>query len=487
MSLPSKIGNQFKAEFAGRVTATVASALLTVALARLLDPGSYGLLFLAISVYGVVKLFSKLGLGRSAGRYLTEYKEADAGQIPHILRESFVLNVFVILATGIILAVGHEYIAELIGEPSLEPFLSLGALFIGFSTLVTYIRLVLQGFEKIEHSAAIHAADRICRLFFVVGFVLLGYDVLGALWGYILSSALVSLGGLVFLYTSFYRDSERSPMEPNLKQRIFRYAIPLTATNTATVLDKRIDTILIGFFLNPLAVAYYTAGKQVVEFIKVPMASLGFTLSPMYGSQKASGDSDTAARMYETSLSYGLLLYIPLGTGLILTAEPLLTLIFGEQYLGAVPILHVFSLYVVLQSVTELTNTSLDYLGRAKTRAVVQVITSVMNVGLNVLLIPMVGVVGAAIATVITHTIYTFANVYIIHNELGLRIRLLLRNLVYAVAIAAVMSVPVFATIHFVPGLVSLFAAVLLGALIWAIVIEFTGLLDIRSVISSLA
>lgn len=485
MPLVSKLADQFKAEFSGRVVATISSSILVVLLARLLEPDSYGLLFLAISIYGIVKLFSKLGIARSAGRYLAEYRETDAGQIPHILKTSFLLNILTILLTGFILVIGSGYISKLIGEPELRPFLVLGSLFIGFGSLVTYVRLILQGFERVEIASAVHATDRVCRLFLATGFVLLGYDVLGALLGYIISSALVSIGGLLFIYIWFYRDFEQKPIETGLRHRILRYAIPLTATNTATILDKRIDTVLIGFFLNPASVAYYTAGKQVVQFVKMPMASLGFTLSPMYGSQKASGDSDTAARIYETSLSYGLLLYIPIGAGLILVAEPLVELVFGSEYLDAVPILHVFSLYIVLQSVTELTNTSLDYLGRAKSRAVIQLITSLLNVLLNIILIPSIGIVGAAIATVITHSLYTLSNVYIIHIELGLRIGLLLRNLVYAVAIAVVMSIPVYATIHLSSGLISLFVAIPFGGLIWLILIQLSGLMDVRKVISA--
>ncbi|RZV10898.1 O-antigen/teichoic acid export membrane protein [Natrinema hispanicum] len=486
MRLASKLADQFKAEFSGRVIATISSSILTVLLARLLEPDSYGLLFLAISIYGIVKLFSKLGIARSASRYLAEYRETDADQIPYILKTSFLLNALTILLTGFVLFIGKEHIAELIGRPELSPFLALGALFIGFSSLLSYVRFILQGFERVELSSTVHAADRTCRLFLAVGFVLLGYDVIGALLGYIISAALVSTGGLLFIYISFYRGFEKNPREPDLRRRIIKYAIPLTATNTATVLDKRIDMVLIGFFLNPSAVAFYTAGRQIVQFIKMPMASLGFTLSPMYGSQKANGDSDTAARIYETSLSYGLLLYIPISAGVILIAEPLIELVFGSEYLGAVPILHVFSLYIVLESVTELTNTSLDYLGRARSRAIIQLITAVLNVLLNIILIPLIGIVGAAIATVITHSLYTLANVYIINLELSLRFGFILRNLLYSIGIAIAISIPVYGILNFSLGVISLFISIFLGGLIWILLIQILGLVNVRKVVSTL-
>ncbi|SEP93717.1 flippase [Natrinema salaciae] len=486
MDIVNKLTRQFKAELTGRIIATISSSALTVLLARLLEPNRYGLLFLTISIFGIIKLFSKLGIGRSAARYLSEYSESDTGQIPHILKTSFILNISTIFITGTLLVIASERIAVLVGESELSRYLPLGALFIGFGSIVSYLRITLQGFGEIKTSSVIYAADRFCRLFLAVSFVLLGYGVVGALGGYILSAALVSISGLSFLYLSFYRTIKQNTIEPNLRRRIVEYAIPLTATNTANILDKRVDTILIGFFLNPLAVAYYTAGKQVVQFLKMPVTSLGFTLSPVYGSRKASGDSDTAARIYERSLSYGLLLYIPIGFGLLAIAEPLVKLVFGGNYTGAVPVLHVFSFYIVFQSITELTNTSLDYLGRAKARAIVQVTTSLLNVFLNVILIPRIGIVGAAIATVITHFLYTVANVYVIHLELDLRIRLLLRYVVYSVILAIIISAPVYGIIRVFPGLIPMLVAVLLGVLIWTTLIEVSGLIDVREAISSL-
>ncbi|USZ72796.1 polysaccharide biosynthesis C-terminal domain-containing protein [Natronosalvus halobius] len=144
------------------------------------------------------------------------------------------------------------------------------------------------------------------------------------------------------------------------------------------------------------------------------------------------------------------------------------------------------ALFAILQAVTKLTSNGLDYLGRAHSRALVKGLTAILNVGLNVLLIPTMGVVGAAIATIITYSMYTLANVYIIHQEFSLRVGFLARRLAAICAITSVMAIVVFAVTDYITSIPSLLLAVALGVAVWAVLSVATGLLDIADVRSNL-
>lgn len=481
MKLTTQLISRFKFEFAGQIIAAVSGGLLMVLLARFLGPDEYGLLFLAIAVFGVFGVFSKLGIAKSCARYVAEYKEKDPAQLPHILRVALGFNIAAVALVGVVLFLSHRQLATLLGESSLTQLLLFGVLYLAFEALATLTRLILQGFEEIEISAAFHAFNRVSRLVFAVGLVVFGFGAIGALGGYILSYAITSLISMWVIYRRFYREvDEASVIEPGLRRRIGEYTVPLTATSTANILDKQVDTVLIGFFLTPAAVSFYVISKQAVEFLETPVSALGFTLSPSFGAQKAAGNIDQAARIYETALTHSLLLYIPAAAGLIIVADPAITLVFGEEYRGAVPVLQVLSLYVILQAITKITSNSLDFLGRAKDRAIVKGTTAVFNVFLNILLIPMIGVVGAAIATVVTYSIYTGANVYIIHQEFDLNIGKLSRQIVPIFGVAAVMATVVYFANGYVEGLISLAGIVLLGVVVWASLSIATGLINIR-------
>lgn len=485
MSDNRDILSRVKIEFLGRIAATVFSSLLVILLARFLGADDYGFLFFTISLFSIIGIVTKLGIGRSAGRYIAEYNKKDPDQVPNVIKISLIYNIISIGFVLIILYFTFSGLVEFIGEPRLHSFFIIGLLFLTFSTLETYVRRVLQGLEAIRLAALLRVLHYSSKLFFATGFVLLGLGALGAFWGYMVSYAIATIIGLVFIYGKFYRNYDTSAsMADGLARRIGEYTIPLTVTDTAHIVDKHIDTVLVGMFLTPVAVGYYTIGKQAVKFIEAPASAVGFTLSPTFGAQKASGDIDEASRLYESTLVYSLLLYVPALAGLFLVAEPTIEVVFGSEYLGAAPVLQIFVFYALLQAVMKVTSDGLDYLGRAKQRAIIRTIASILNIVLNIILIIRYGVVGAAIATVISYLLYTVVNLYLIHLEFNLRTEYLLRRFGGIIAISLVMSTVVFLSLSAVNGVISLLASITLGALVWFILSVTTGYLDIHDISS---
>ncbi|EFW90120.1 polysaccharide biosynthesis protein [Haladaptatus paucihalophilus DX253] len=482
MSIISRLGNKLKFEFTARIVAVLSGGILTVALARLLRPSEYGLLFLTLAILNISITFSRLGIGKSTSRYISEYREMDPGQIPYILRFGFLFTLLMISIVCVILLVVHKTIADLVSEPNLNRFLLFGTAFIAFSTLVSFVRFSLQGFEDIKGSSIIFLIDRGGRTVFALGLVLIGLGATGALAGYIIASVISSIIGIIYIYKSHYFESIQERIEPQLRKRITEYSFPLVVSSAARSIDNRIDIFLVGFFINPTAVAYYTISKQLIDFIQVPISSLTFTFSPAIKSEMTKGNLDSAANMYEEALSYTLLLYVPAAAGLIILSEPIIRVFFGKQYLEAVPVLQALSVYAVLLSISVLTGNSLDFIGRARERAIIKGITSVANAVLNVLLLPRMGVFGAAIATVITHSIFTVSTIYYMSLEIQVRKLWLFRYSTAVVAITTVMSIVVYLLSKYISNMISLIAIVGVGVITWTFLSVTAGLVDVDEV-----
>ncbi|MDZ7730708.1 MAG: flippase [Natrialbaceae archaeon] len=470
----------FTATLLARAIYMGSSAILMVALARyLLLPGEYGTLFWAIAILSVIQLGADWGFGKSVARYVAEYRKRDPRQVPHLLRLTvrYKLVLLAIVAGSLVLV--HESLAGALGAPEIAPFLAAGSLFVIVKSFSGFSQVTFQGFNRLVYSAAINAISGVGRLVAAVGFVLIGLGALGAFYGYVVGYAIAAAVGLTILYWGFYRGQPIAPtVEPGLTRRLLEYSVPLAATRSANVLDKQIDIVLVGFLLNPLAVAFYTLAKQITDFVLAPAASLGFTISPNLGEGKAVGDLESARRLYESALRTALLVYLPTAAGLAIVAGPGIQLIFGTDYGGAVPVLQLLAAFVVLQAITNLTSDGLDYLGRARARAIAKGTTAVGNFGLNLLLIPTIGVVGAALATVITHSIYVAVNLYIVHAELGLDVTGLARDVGLIGVVTGVMALVVLGAMPLVSGLGTLVAVIGLGVSIWAGLSVASGLIE---------
>ncbi|THE62917.1 flippase [Salinadaptatus halalkaliphilus] len=478
MSTREHIVRGFKATLVSRAIYMLSSALLMFILARVLNPDGYGALYWAIGILMVVQLFADLGLGKSTARYISEYSETDEGQIPYLLRSAITYKLIVLAAVSFALLLLHEHIAIVLGDPSATPFLAVGVLFVIAQSFSSFSMMAFQGLNRLGYSAAVQAVSGATRLVFAVTFVFLGFGALGALYGYIVGYALAGAFGLLVLYIGFYRHYDQADAyEDGLSRRLAEYSVPLTATRSANVIDKRIDVVLVGVFLTPAAVGFYQLGKQITDFVLAPAESLGFTISPNFGEQKASDQLQQARRIYEESLTHTMLVYVPAAVGIVLVAEPFIGMVFPE-YAGAVVVLQVLAGFMVLQAITNLTSDSLDYLGRARSRAIAKGATSIANFGLNLVLIPTIGVVGAAIATVATHTVYVAVNLYIIHSELALRLGQLARSMGLICAITLAMAVAVSLVTPLASNILMLLGAIALGTLVWAILAVASGMVD---------
>lgn len=480
-SLVARIVRGVKASFAAQILYMLSNAVLIVVLTRLfLSPESFGRLYFALSVLGVVGIFASLGLPKSTARYVNEYAEKDPQQLRYIIRWSMVFLAVLVAIVATVLIVSSDALARWLGEP-IAPFLLVGAAYLAARAFSGHLSMILQGFNRITWSAALTAIDGVGRVVVAVALVAAGFGALGALWGYVAGYTLAVLVGGVLVYRYYYaRFAEAAEPETGLARRLLEYSVPLTATKGAGVIDSKLDSVLIGILLNTSAVGFYIVAKQVSDVLSAPAGAFGTSLSPALGEQKARQNVERASRLYTESLRYVLLLYIPAAAGLILVAEPVIRLVFGSDYLPAVPVLQVLSVFVVAYAVTKITSDGLDYFGRARSRAIAKGGMAVSNVVLNLLLIPVFGVVGAAVATVITFTAYTLVNVYFIHQELTLDFRGIVRDLALISLITLAMGAAVVVAVPYVSGPFTLAGVVLLGGLVWMGLSVLSGMLDVR-------
>ncbi|THE64909.1 flippase [Salinadaptatus halalkaliphilus] len=501
MSVTDTIAGGFKATLVSKIVEIGVNGLLILLLTRVfLTTEEYGLLYLAISIFGMAVFFSRMGFAKSAARYVTEYRDTDPSVVRAIVRRSLLFNLLSIAIVSAVVVVFREPIVAGFGEPELLSLLSLGVLFIVAQTLRSYAYFLCQGFNRVTWSAILSIVSNLGIFVFAIGFLSLGFGIAGALLGYIVGYALGATVGLVVLYrwlsqlepaadaTDDAASAETEPRDDDgsITRRLLEYSVPLTVTGASSIMFKRVDIVLVGAFLTPVAVAYYTLAKQLTEFVAAPASSLGFALAPTFGESKSNDDVAQAAAIYETTFEHNLLFYVPAATGMLLVADPAIRHVFGEEYLGAIPIVQVLSVFVVLESINKLTNGALDFLGRARHRALSKGGAAIFNLGLNVVLIPTIGPTGAAVSTVISYAIMATVNLYLIHIELSLSVGRLARTTLTVCGIAAGMALAVVLALPYVSSVVTLLSTVLLGVAVWLTLAVGSGLLDPRWAVSQL-
>ena len=247
---------------------------------------------------------------------------------------------------------------------------------------------------------------------------------------FLLTSSL-SLQGLFLIYIAthaalflalliiFLKDSglKSARMDWGIVSEALRFSLPLVPAIIAGWVIAVSDRYLINYFAGPEAVANYALPYSVLGVITTLGATTALVLYPYFIDEHKQGKGD---RLLMLSIKYGMVLVLPAIAGLFVLREEIITLISGPSYLasaGLIPYLFLFPLFSVLAFVIYQ-----HQLSRHKTKriGVVYVLGAVFNIILNILLIPRIGIRGAAISTVLSY-IFLGLGLYLISKE---RIRL---------------------------------------------------------------
>jgi PST family polysaccharide transporter len=183
---------------------------------------------------------------------------------------------------------------------------------------------------------------------------------------------------------------------------IFKDSWPLILAGISGMIYMRADQILIGQMLNDKEVGLYSAATRISEiWYFVPAAIASSTLPALVESKKQS------AELYHRRLQQitNLLVRVAVVVAVVMTflSKPIITLLYGHSYEGAWPALSVLIWSGIPNSFGGAWGNWMTVENRTKTMFLFHVNAAVVNVLLNLVLIPRFGIVGSAYATLISY------------------------------------------------------------------------------------
>lgn len=211
-----------------------------------------------------------------------------------------------------------------------------------------------------------------------------------------------------------------------------------------------LDRVLIGTFLTLAAVAYYAVQQEVLARVLIVPQSLTTTLFPAFSEQSVQhGPRSRVAGIYFRSLKYLLLFMLPVIVVFVLYASDILQVWLGKDFAihGAL-VLQILSVGLLFNALAQIPFVALQAYGRPDLTAKFHLIELPFTVALNLILIPLLGIVGAALAWSIRAIVDSFLLFVAAHGYVGESIRDLgsrfsqRRVMVYALPFAVCLVVP---------------------------------------------
>ncbi len=389
--------------------------------ARIMQPELTGQYFLSVSIAMIFSVIADFGITPVVIREIAQTPK----NTTDILRRALAMKIPLLLI-GYACAIGA---AMIFGYPKEIIWLTI---FSGISLVLDSVHLlfygVLRGHQHLRvESLGMFAGQAITALIGAV--VLWQLPSLTLLMLALIAGSAFNV--ILSLFAVVNRFGARSLM-PIWEQKYLRHllnmALPFALAAIFVKVYSYVDTLLISKFLDTTAVGLYSiAYKFTYAFQFLPLAFIA-ALYPRFSSA-AVHDQDQLSHLFERAMWYMMLLSIPLTLGIWLISDQAVLLV-GSAYANSATVLSVLIFVLIPIFLDFPIGALLNASNRQATKTTIMGLTMVINIVLNVIFVPIVGILGAAIAALISFLFMFGAGLFFVPRLIPtFRFRQLLRDL----------------------------------------------------------
>lgn len=395
MSLAARILRNSGALLAGQVVDRLLKIVVIALLARYLEARAFGLYAFVLTYVEFFNLLTDLGLHtilvREMARTPERAEEYLGGALSLKLLASLGASALALL---LILAMGYPTSTlELVGWASLGLFLSFR-----LSSFRQIYDVTFQVRLEMRTPVLFGMLSELLSALFVIGAIFLGMGLASIV---LFQNVAYLPGALSVAWLAGRRVRHRLRWNPALWRGLLRESLPIALANLFTLAYVKVDILMLSLMRGDADVGFYAAAYKLTGSLTIfPMALLG-SLFPVMA-QYARSSPEALAPLFQRSLKAILLVSLPLSVGGMVLAEDIIGLIYGGGYQPSVLALQTLIWAVSFSFLSYLLTSALNAMDRQRLYLGLTAAMTLLNIGLNALLIPRYGFIGASVATVVT-------------------------------------------------------------------------------------
>lgn len=387
---------------AERIVRIAINFFVTIYLIKYLGPDNFGLLSYAISFVTILASFAALGMDSIIVRDLvSEENKSNA-----ILGTSFYLRLVASIVSIIFIFIILSLFNEELSTSLLILVISTTTIFQSFNVIDLYFQ------AKVQSKFTVYAqfTSLIIASALKIYLIIINADLIYFAYTIALESFLFAIG-LVVVYKIQVVGKHRWNFSFVLSKKLLKDSLPLLLAGVVVAIYMRIDQIMIKNMLDNSQAGYYSAAVKLCElWYFIPMA-LSNSVFPAIVNAKKTSEKNYRLRMQRF---YDIMSWLSIGVSIPLTifAPQIINLLYGAKFISAFPVLQI---YIWSSVATFLGVASSQYLvteNLTKISFYRTFLGMIVNVLLNLILIPKIGIIGSALATLISYSVATFSLIF---------------------------------------------------------------------------
>ena len=236
----------------------------------------------------------------------------------------------------------------------------------------------------------------------------------------VVATWVAALVQMLLVERRFGREIAKQPRRYDFK-RWFRVALPLMVITVCDLALQNTDVLIVSAYLTPTEVGMYFAAAKTMSLIMFIHYAVGSAVASQFSALKARGDHESLKALVRDAVNWTFWPSLVAAVAILALGKPLLWL-FSPQFTDAYPVMFVLAIGFLVRASMGPAEFILNMLGEQPLCALVLVVSAVLDVALSFALVPVFGMIGAAVATSVALVTAAIMNYVVARRRLELEI-----------------------------------------------------------------
>jgi len=413
MTTAKRIAKNSTLIFLGDATGAILQLIVVVYLVRYLGDVAFGKYAFAFAFTSLFMILSKLGLSVLSIREIARDTSKAGEYLTNISIIKFILSLITIVLIVVTINLMH-YPQDII----LAVYIVGGVMV--FTSFTEFFRSIFRAFERMEYGTITQIIEKILIFGSVLPVLFLGYGLIEVVSVMFIVQAFIFLLTLIVLIKKFIKP--KLTFNLSLSKTLIKAALPFGLASIFAVIYFQTDTVMLSVMKGDAIVGWYNAAyRLVMGTLVIPSAFIG-ALYPVL-SRYFTSSKDNLMVLYGKSFKFLLVLAIPLGIGTTLLADRIIIFLYGEDFTYSIIALQILIWIASILFLTQLIGYTLASINKQLVDTRIAGTAALLNVILNLLLIPTHSYVGAGIASIISQ-VFVFTCEFNYLQKNGYRVKI---------------------------------------------------------------
>lgn len=375
--------------------------LFMMFLARQLGMEEFGVYALGVTLFNTMILLATTGFDSAAVKFTSERLAlGDQSAARRMVAAACLISACLGVLASIALAVAATPLASIVYEkPSLTSSLLLFAAAIPFAFTTVLLLSSLQAYQTLLYTVLVKYLWEPLGKWGIAGLALMaGWGLAGVVGGFVVTFAASTVfAGVALIRVAHLSTRDAAAIQRDDLHALSRHCLPLLAANVFGVVAPRMDIILLGYWASSQDVGLYLIAFQTAAVLALVMGAFDIAFAPIMSRAWTRNDDKTFRECYAAVHRMVTMATVPLFVGLVAFRDEILSL-FGREIGEGGLALSVLAVGYLVSAMTGGASTVLLMTGRSRTVLMNTVIYGIALVVATALLIPQLGILGAAIS-----------------------------------------------------------------------------------------